>query len=107
MPDFDVTMSVTVRIHVGDEDAIKRVIENHDSNGVPQPIGSGGWQDVLYRLGDQRDDVLGHLAYNCIANGVHDATRLDGWADLPEGTVTMRVDWTQGEDIDEVFEVAS
>jgi hypothetical protein len=36
--------------------------------------------------------VLRHWAFNCIANGVEDVARLDGWADLPPGSVTMQLD---------------
>lgn len=38
------------------------------------------------------DEVLEHLAYNAIFNGVEDASRLDGWGDLERGKITMRVD---------------
>jgi hypothetical protein len=38
-----------------------------------------------------RNAVLAHLAYNAVANGVEDANRLDGWADLPSGTLTMQI----------------
>lgn len=34
---------------------------------------------------------LEHLAYNAVANGVEDASRLDGWSDLDRGVLTMRV----------------
>jgi hypothetical protein len=46
------------------------------------------------RLGGQpmtEREGLVHLAYNAVANGVEDASRLDGWADLDSGIVTMRV----------------
>jgi hypothetical protein len=42
----------------------------------------------LYDLRAQ-DDVLEHLAYNCVANDQRDATLLDGWADLPKKAVQM------------------
>jgi hypothetical protein len=38
------------------------------------------------------DQMLAHLAYNAIFNSVQDASRLDGWADLERGQITMRVD---------------
>jgi hypothetical protein len=38
---------------------------------------------------------INHLAYNAVANGVHDAARLDGWADLERGVVTMDVTWVE------------
>jgi hypothetical protein len=37
------------------------------------------------------DEGKAHLAYNALANGVQDASRLDGWADIPRGVVTMDV----------------
>lgn len=37
------------------------------------------------------DEGKAHLAYNALGNGVDDAARLDGWADLPPGAVTMYV----------------
>lgn len=92
MPTFAVHLSVVVEVTVNDDDVITRVLDNHDDQGRPQPIGSGnGWQDYLYKLGS-RDEVLHMLAYNCVANGVNDANRLDGWADLERDVATMRVD---------------
>ncbi len=35
---------------------------------------------------------LEHLAYNAVANGVEDASRLDGWGDLERGMLTLRVE---------------
>lgn len=34
---------------------------------------------------------LEHLAFNAVANGIEDASRLDGWADIEPGAVTMRL----------------
>jgi hypothetical protein len=36
-------------------------------------------------------EMFDHLAYNAIVNNVTDASRLDGWADLERGQLTMRV----------------
>jgi hypothetical protein len=97
---FDVHMHAVVTVTINDEDAITRVIENHDDQGTPQPLGSGtGWQDHLYPL-RTRDEVLEHLAYNALANGVGDAARLDGWADMPRDVTTMRVDYANLEWVD-------
>lgn len=38
------------------------------------------------------EQLLKHLAYNAVFNGVEDASRLDGWADLKRGQITMRVE---------------
>lgn len=83
MPDapqvFDVEMQVTVRVTITDPLVISRPVENTD-----------GWRDDLYPLFTQ-DDVLEHLAYNAVMNGSTNASRLDGWADLPASAVRMDV----------------
>ena len=43
------------------------------------------------------DEGLEHLAYNALANGVEDASRLDGWGDLDRGMVTMIVTRAEAE----------
>ena len=78
-----VECEVTVVIDVDEilcPNVITRCTENED-----------GWRDQLYDLQD-RDDVLRHLAFNVVMNGVEDIRRLDGWADVPEDAVRMRVD---------------
>ena len=37
------------------------------------------------------DQIKEHWAYNLLVNGVKDASSLDGWADLPSGTITFDV----------------
>ena len=94
MSRYRVPVYCVVEIDVADDsDAIVRVTENRDEHGNPQPVGtnSGGWQDVMYPL-PTADDVLRHWAFNRVANGVSDPARLDGWADLPNHEVTVRVD---------------
>jgi len=44
----------------------------------------------IYDIPDE-DGIWKHLAYNAISNGVTDASRLDGWADLEPGQLTMFV----------------
>lgn len=89
---IEVTLAVEIDIAEG-ADTIERVVENRDEDGVPQPVGKGkrGWQDVMYRL-ETAEEVLQHLAFNCVANGITDVARLDGWADLTDGQTTMWVD---------------
>lgn len=100
MASYDVHLHTVVTVTINDEDVITRVLENHDDQSVPQPLGSGrGWQDYLYKL-SSRDEVLHMLAYNCVANGIDDASRLDGWADLARDVATMRVDTAE---LDEVY----
>lgn len=47
--------------------------------------------DGIYPDIRTEEDILQHLAYNAIFNNVTDASRLDGWGDLPKGAITMRV----------------
>ena len=47
--------------------------------------------DALYPWMGQ-EDVIPHWAHNAVANGVWDVSRLDGWIDVPRGTVTFDVD---------------
>lgn len=49
------------------------------------------WRSTFYSLATP-DEVMEHLAFNCIANGIEDAARLDGWADLEPGVLTMEQD---------------
>ena len=77
---FLVTTEVTAEIIVNDEDVIER---------VTGPDGDE-WRSKLYDL-HTRDDVLNHLAYNCIVNGRRDVTMLDGWADLSRDVTRMDI----------------
>lgn len=47
--------------------------------------------DGIYSGIETEPAIWDHLAYNCIVNGVEDASRLDGWADLDAGQLTMHV----------------
>jgi hypothetical protein len=71
---YTATVECQVRIEVRDADVIERV------------TGPGGdeWRKVAYPLRSE-DDVLAHLAYNAVANGVQDVSVLDGWADVEAG----------------------
>jgi hypothetical protein len=70
----------TVVVTVNDPDVIERVTGPNGDN----------WREQLYDLHSE-EDVLAHLAYNCVANGCENARMLDGWADLPADAVTMEV----------------
>lgn len=76
----DVVLSVPVAVRIKGEDAIERI------------TGPGGdeWRSQFYDL-HTREDVLNHLAAVCCRTGIEDASRLDGWADLETGVVTMIV----------------
>lgn len=71
--------TVVVRAHPGaPEDWLSRVIQI----------------DFPYRTYDgpfTEKEGLAHLAYNAVANGVEDASRLDGWGDLERGMLTLEV----------------
>jgi hypothetical protein len=79
--EYFVAFEGVVKITIDDDsDAITRCTENID-----------GWRDNLYDL-RTREQVLEHLAFNCVANDVEDATRLDGWADIDADTVVMVIE---------------
>jgi hypothetical protein len=89
-----VQCQVDVEIEIDDSTtAITRCTENHNDEGEPMPDerGSRGWRNMFYDL-EEEEDVLRHLAFNAVANGVSYASRLDGWADLQPDDVTMQVD---------------
>jgi hypothetical protein len=76
----EVSVMADVKITITVPDAIER---------VTGPSGDE-WRASFYDLHTE-DDVLDHLAYNAVSNGIEDASRLDGWADLERGDVTMFV----------------
>lgn len=81
----------SVKITVTDAEHILRAVNNHTDAGVPAGPGEKGFQDFYY--GPMTvEEVMQHLAYNAIANGIEDASRLDGWADLPPDVLTMSVE---------------
>lgn len=53
------------------------------------------WRGNGFGLVDQ-EDLIQNLVWNALANGVNDASRMDGWADLERGDITMRVTYTHG-----------
>jgi len=73
-----VTLAGTAEITITDPDVIER---------VTGPKGDE-WRAQLYNLHTE-EDVLSHLAFNCLFNGVEQVNRLDGWADLPNDAATM------------------
>jgi hypothetical protein len=80
MSDYLVDRNVLVRIKIEDPNVIDRCVNDED-----------GWRTRMFYDLDTEEKVLSHLAYNCIANGVDDASRLDGWADLAPGVATMEI----------------
>ena len=57
---------------------------------VTDPVEGAEFRLTLYDLFTEKD-VLDHFTYNAVANGVNDASELDGWADLTPGQVTMDI----------------
>lgn len=88
---FDVTIETTYRLTVNDAAVLRRVAENHDDAGVPQPRQQGGpgWQDMFYELDEE--GVLYMLA-RCMGIMGWRLSSLEGWADLPEGAVEVRLE---------------
>lgn len=81
-------MSAPRRYDVG----VGSVVSIFVSDDAPDDVLSRtGLPDFPYRFRFP-NDVYEHLAYNAVANGVEDANRLDGWADLEPGVLTMRVE---------------
>lgn len=81
-----VACEVIVEFDVRDEgDAISR-------------CGEKEWRDNFYNFSPENlsRDVLEHWATNAIANGIEDVSRLEGWADLDPGQITMRIDYIGG-----------
>jgi hypothetical protein len=77
---YDVTAEVTFEIADGVDIAF------YVDNGERTHRMTGIYPDVV-----TEEQLLKHLAYNAIFNGVTDANRLDGWADLERGQITMHV----------------
>jgi hypothetical protein len=69
------------------------VVTINDPDVIERVTGPGGdeWREYAYRL-HTADEVITHLAYNCIANGAERANQLDGWADLADDAATMGVE---------------
>lgn len=84
---FDIDFNGIVEVTVNDPSAFDRVNE-------PE------WVKDYYGI-DSKAAMIEHLAWNAVANGYHDASRLDGFADLEPGVITMELD-RQMLDIDHV-----
>ena len=81
MGQYNVHASVIVSISINDDDVIER---------VTGPEGDE-FRASLYDLHTE-EDVLAHLAFNCVQNGRRDFAMLDGWADLTREAGTMYID---------------
>lgn len=52
------------------------------------------WRSQFYPTIETAENVMEHFAFNAISNGVHDITRLDGWADCDRDDVLIEIDDT-------------
>lgn len=77
---FTIDVGVRVEVDIHDADVIERI------------TGSGGdeWRSQFYPLHDAAD-VMEHIAFNAILNGVTDVSRLEGWGDLPSTAASITV----------------
>lgn len=50
------------------------------------------WRSQFYRSIRTAEDVVAHFAYNALANGITDISRLDGWADCSPDAVDIFID---------------
>lgn len=74
-----VPVEAIVKIRINNEDAILRATERQG-------------EDAEYFNADlTAEDIYKHFAYNAVANGMGDVSRLDGWADLTWQEVQMDV----------------
>jgi hypothetical protein len=78
---FTVSMERRVRVTINDPDVLER---------ITGPDGDE-WRAQIFKLYGE-EDVLNHLAANCLVNGLENARLLDGWADLPAEAVRMEPD---------------
>lgn len=85
-------MGEQVKHSVGFEAAVVVTINNSDVvDRVTDPVRGEEWRKQAYQL-FTASEVVTHLAYNCLANGVHRANQLDGWADLDDDAAVMSVE---------------
>ena len=76
---------VSVDVTVHDPSVIDRVVDNID-----------GWQETYYAM-TTRKEVIEHLVYNLLANGIRNVSLLDGWADCERNAVDFKINWIETE----------
>lgn len=76
-----ITRTVTVEVVIADEAGRTDALTRWETKD---------WRTQFYAF-EKQVDLFDHLFHNCVENGVRDLSRLDGWADLPEGLVMMRI----------------
>lgn len=86
MAEHEIEMVATVVIEAGDNAPADWLTRVGTTDFPYKRELSKGYRALTEREG------MEHLAYNAVANGVDDASRLDGWADLERGMLTLRVE---------------
>jgi hypothetical protein len=68
-------------------------VEVHNPDVIERVTGTGGteWRSQFYNLYTAHD-VIEHLAFNYVRNGVDDISRLEGWSDLDSSAVSFHRD---------------
>ena len=69
-------------------------VDVRDPEVLERVTGPGGdeWREQFYRTIKTAEDVVAHFAYNAVANGVTDVSRLEGWADVDDDAVEIVVE---------------
>ncbi len=80
---FASTMTVYATVIVNDREPLDR---------VTGPDGDE-WRSQFYDLHTE-EDVIEHFVFNAVTNGVHDITRLEGWADCDPDAIKIEIDDT-------------
>ncbi len=67
-------------------------VNNHDV--IDRVTGPNGdkWRSQFYWSIKTAEDVIAHLVFNAITNGVEDISRLDGWGDCDKDDVWFVLD---------------
>jgi hypothetical protein len=81
---FATEMTVYATVIVNDPDVIER---------ITGPDGDE-WRKQFYPTIETAENVMEHLVFNAVVNGVHDIARLDGWADCDSDAVKVEIDDT-------------
>jgi hypothetical protein len=70
-------------------------VEVHDAEPFERVTGPDGdeWRSQFYDL-HTAEDVVEHFVFNAVTNGVHDISKLEGWADCDPRAVTIAIEDT-------------
>lgn len=78
-------------------------VDIRDPSVTERVTGPGGdeWREQFYRSIRTAEDVASHLAFNALANGVTDVSRLEGWGDCEPDAAVITVDGIEVADVQE------